>query len=823
MWRTASCCTSFALPAERSSPLYFPRRGVAAFDVVGSALRSAPPHLRPAAIPSRTPLQPFSTLRRLSPVRPKVSQLPATNIHHVQKLRAFSTLPPRLPRGWEKWKDVLPNKTRLKAEKLNVSNAKKSAEGSGPPKSNPKGSDKEDSNPMRPLIWSGLASLAVTAAFIYSLYSIADKRTEITFNEFKSKYLAEDLVSKLVVYNNSKVYAHLNNGQVLHFNIANVETFENQLDEAQDMLGIDIFSAVPVQYYTSHIGSILSTVLPTVLLFGALVFFSRRLLKGPEGGIGDVFNIGKVGKRFVKKDVNVTFSDVAGLDEAKTEIMEFVSFLKDPAQYRALGAKIPKGALLVGPPGTGKTLLAKATAGEANVPFFSVSGSDFMEMFVGVGPSRVRNLFETARKNAPCILFIDEIDAIGRQRGRGAGFRGNEERESTLNQLLVEMDGFNTAEGVVVLAGTNRPDVLDKALLRPGRFDRQIALDNPDIKSREAIFIVHLKPVRTKKEASHYAKKLASLTPGFSGADIANVCNEAALIAARHEKSEVDDEDFEQAIDRVIGGLEKKNKVLSAEEKRTVAYHEAGHAVASWFLRHCDPLLKLSIVPRGTAALGYAQYNPSDIYLLSTDQFFDRMCMTLGGRVAEMLTFQRISTGAQDDLEKVTAMAYNQIIRYGMNPALGPIAFKDNQSTKPYSEHTAALIDAEARDMVKRALDRTLALLRDKQEGLQAVAELLLQKEKVRGDDLVAILGPRPDKGVYLGDIEHLLPEGYVEKWRQEKDELEKATQKAAEAWQQETKEKVEESSNKNEEAKENGNQEKEAEKEQEEPKSQNM
>jgi cell division protease FtsH len=415
---------------------------------------------------------------------------------------------------------------------------------------------------------------------------------------------------------------------------------------------------------------------------------------GAGGGAGGIFNIGKSKAQLFEKGtkVNITFNDVAGLDEAKVEVMEIVDFLKNPKKYTALGGKIPKGALLVGPPGTGKTLLAKAVAGEAQVPFFSMSGSDFVELFVGVGASRVRDLFKQAREKAPCIVFIDEIDAIGRARGKNV-VMSNDERENTLNQLLVEMDGFSGDSGIIVLAATNRPDVLDTALLRPGRFDRQISIDIPDVKGREKIFEVHLIPIKKSNDLDIH--KLAVQTPGFAGADIANICNEAALIAARKGKGEVDMSDFNDAIDRVIGGLEKKNKIISPEEKKVIAYHEAGHAVVGWFMEHAAPLVKVSIVPRGVAALGYAQYLPKEQYLYTKEQLLDTVCMALGGRVAEDIVFNRISTGAQNDLERITRLAFDMVVMYGMNEKVGNISYHDPQNeygfTKPYSEKTAEM------------------------------------------------------------------------------------------------------------------------------------
>jgi AFG3 family protein len=466
---------------------------------------------------------------------------------------------------------------------------------------------------------------------------------------------------------------------------------------------------------------------------------------GPGGG--GIFNIGKSKAQLFEKGtrVNVTFQDVAGLDEAKVEVMEIVDFLKSPKKYTSLGGKIPKGALLVGPPGTGKTLLAKAMAGEAQVPFFSLSGSDFVEMFVGVGASRVRDLFKQAREKAPCIIFIDEIDAIGRARGKNV-MMSNDERESTLNQLLVEMDGFGTDTGIIVLAATNRPDVLDSALLRPGRFDRQISIDKPDLKGREAIFKVHLKPIKVSQTLDIH--KLAEQTPGFAGADIANVCNEAALIAARKGKEAVDMHDFQDAVDRVIGGLEKKNKIILPDEKKVIAYHEAGHAVCGWYLEHAYPLLKVTIVPRGTAALGYAQYTPKEQYLYNTDQLTDQICMTLGGRASEEIFFGKISTGAQNDLQQITRIAYAMVTVYGMNNKVGNVSYYDPQQetsfTKPYSEETSKLIDEEVRKLIDNAYAITKQLLTEKKQQVEKLAEALLEKEVLFQSDVETLIGKRP-------------------------------------------------------------------------------
>jgi AFG3 family protein len=493
----------------------------------------------------------------------------------------------------------------------------------------------------------------------------------------------------------------------------------------------------------------LSFLLPILLFVGLWILLMRKMGGGAGGGggPGGIFNIGKSKATLFDKGtkVNITFADVAGLDEAKVEVMEIVDFLRSPKKYTALGGKIPKGALLVGPPGTGKTLLAKAMAGEAQVPFFSLSGSDFVEMFVGVGASRVRDLFKQAREKAPCIIFIDEIDAIGRARGKNV-MMSNDERESTLNQLLVEMDGFGTDAGIIVLAATNRPDVLDTALLRPGRFDRQITIDKPDLVGREAIFKVHLKPIKISKTLDIH--KLAEQTPGFAGADIANVCNEAALIAARKGKDAVEMEDFQDAVDRVIGGLEKKNKIISPEEKKIIAYHEAGHAVCGWYLEHAYPLLKVTIVPRGTAALGYAQYTPKEQYLYNTDQLIDQICMTLGGRASEDIFFGKISTGAQNDLQQITRIAYAMVSVYGMNDKLGNISFYDPQQentfTKPYSEETSRMIDEEVRKLIDQAYEKTKALLNEKKQQVEKLAEALLEKEVLFQSDVELLIGKRP-------------------------------------------------------------------------------
>jgi cell division protease FtsH len=518
---------------------------------------------------------------------------------------------------------------------------------------------------------------------------------------------------------------------------------------------------VPVKIVTESewFGSLLSYIFP-LLMFALLFILMMRKVGGPGGGggPGGIFSIGKSKATLFEKGtkVNITFADVAGLEEAKQEVMEIVDFLKNPKKYTALGGKIPKGALLVGSPGTGKTLLAKAMAGEAQVPFYSMSGSDFVELFVGVGASRVRDLFKQAREKAPCIVFIDEIDAIGRARGKNV-MMSNDERENTLNQLLVEMDGFGTDSGIIILAATNRPDVLDSALLRPGRFDRQITIDKPDVKGREEIFHVHLKPIKKSNKLDVF--KLAEQTPGFAGADIANVCNEAALIAARKGKSEVEMDDFQDAIDRVIGGLEKKNKIISPDEKEIIAYHEAGHAICGWFLEHAYPLLKVTIVPRGTAALGYAQYTPKEQYLYNTDQLKDQVAMTLGGRASEEIFFGKISTGASNDLQQVTKIAYSMITVYGMNEKLGNISYYDPQQenyfTKPFSEETGRIIDEEVRKLIDEEYTRTKSLLMEKKQEVETIARELLTREVLFQSDLEHLIGKRPFEEKKPADVVH--------------------------------------------------------------------
>uniref|UniRef100_A0A224XBN9 Putative atp-dependent zinc metalloprotease yme1 n=1 Tax=Panstrongylus lignarius TaxID=156445 RepID=A0A224XBN9_9HEMI len=609
----------------------------------------------------------------------------------------------------------------------------------------------------------GVAGLVAILAF----YEMGYK--EITWKEFLNNFLSKGIVEKLEVVNKKWVRVKLSAGNsydgssVLWFNIGSVDSFERNLENAQIDMNIEPPNYIPVVYKSEIEASNLTGFLPTILIIGFLIYMMRRSAdvmggRGKRGG--GLFGVMESTAKLINSnEIGVKFKDVAGCEEAKLEIMEFVNFLKNPSQYVELGAKIPKGAMLTGPPGTGKTMLAKATAGEANVPFISVSGSEFLEMFVGVGPSRVRDMFAMARKHAPCILFIDEIDAVGRKRG-GRSFGGHSEQENTLNQLLVEMDGFNTNINVVVLAATNRVDILDKALMRPGRFDRQIFVPAPDIKGRASIFKVHLKPLKSLLDKDSLARKLAALTPGFTGADIANVCNEAALIAARDLNTSIIMKHFEQAIERVVAGMEKKTNVLQPDEKRTVAYHEAGHAVAGWFLRHADPLLKVSIIPRGKG-LGYAQYLPKEQYLYSKEQLFDRMCMTLGGRVSEEIFFGRITTGAQDDLKKVTQSAYAQVVHYGMNEKVGNVSFdmpKPGEMVfeKPYSENTAQIIDSEVRLLVESAHKHTTILLKEHKSDIEKVAERLLKHEILSREDMVELLGPRPfpEKSTYEDFVE---------------------------------------------------------------------
>ena len=610
--------------------------------------------------------------------------------------------------------------------------------------------------------------------FIYLSFSFfSTNPITIDYNRFQKMIRSHD-ISKIVVIKNQEIIeislkeeallnsaykdelessSLLNNTYGPHYRleVSSIESFEKRYDDLISSLGKE--NTYEIEYLTekrTDIYSFLQTWGFTILILIGFWFLLRRMSTGGGPG-GQIFNISKSKASLFDKEskIKLSFKDVAGLDEAKEEVKEIVEFLKNPKKFTKLGGKIPKGAILVGSPGTGKTLLAKAVAGEAHVPFYSLSGSDFVEMFVGVGAARVRDLFKKAKEKAPCIVFIDEIDAIGRSRGRGQMPGSNDERENTLNSLLVEMDGFSTDSGVIILAATNRPDVLDSALLRPGRFDRQISIDKPDLKGREEIFKVHVRPLKLNADVN--VKNLAAQTPGFAGAEIANVCNESALIAARKDKTSIEMSDFQDAIDRVIGGLEKKNKIISPEEKKIVAYHEAGHAVAGWYLEHADPLVKVSIVPRGIAALGYAQYLPKEQYLYQTDQLLDDMCMALGGRAAEEIVFGKISTGALSDLERITKLAYSIVSVYGMNKNIGNISFFDSKQsdynfTKPYSDSTAEKIDSEVKRIVDNAYDRTKNLLLEKKEQLEKIAKKLLEKEILFQNDLEELIGKRPFK-----------------------------------------------------------------------------
>lgn len=592
------------------------------------------------------------------------------------------------------------------------------------------------------------------------------------WRNFEKNYLSEGKVERIVVINRQRAEVYLseqavdnddeipktdmwgrkNEGPHGFFNIGSVETFEKKLKQAEEKYAEVQDVSVSYKKRTKWMRDILIWLLPFALIIGLWIFIMRRVQKGAGGGPGSsILNIGKSKAKVYEKGekTDVTFKDVAGLDVPKTEIQEVVDFLKHPDKYSKLGARIPKGVLMVGPPGTGKTLMGKAVAGEADVPFFSLSGSDFVEMFVGVGSARVRDMFSKAKEKAPCIIFIDEIDAIGRTRGTSRSMQSNDERESTLNQLLQEMDGFDTNSGIIVLAATNRADVLDNALLRPGRFDRHIQLELPSLKEREDIFKVHMKPLNLKGDVDTHL--LASQTAGFSGADIANVCNESALIAARNKKDAVEMEDFVNAMDRVIAGMERKGKVISDEEKEVIAYHEAGHAVISWLLEKVDPLVKVSIVPRGRS-LGSNWYLPRETQIRKESEFIQQMCAALGGRAAEEVVFEEVSSGALNDLEKVTKQAYTMVAMYGLSDKLGNISYHDstgeysNSLQKPYSEATGELIDQEVRRLVKDAYDQALNIIREHKEDLQKISELLIQKEVIFGEDLENILGKRPEQ-----------------------------------------------------------------------------
>ncbi|MDR0710901.1 MAG: ATP-dependent zinc metalloprotease FtsH, partial [Prevotellaceae bacterium] len=557
-------------------------------------------------------------------------------------------------------------------------------------------------------------------------------------------YLKPDRIEKYASRFKGAFDSPAKQGPHFFFSIGDIKAFQDQLAQAQEDIAEGDRIEPEFVKHTDFLGKIMGWLLPIVLVIGVWMLLMRRMGGGMGGGI---FSVGKSKAQLFDKDskVRITFNDVAGLEEAKVEIMEIVDFLKNPKRYTDLGGKIPKGALLVGPPGTGKTLLAKAVAGEANVPFFSLSGSDFVEMFVGVGASRVRDLFKQAKEKAPCIIFIDEIDAIGRSRSNKMAFTTNDERENTLNQLLTEMDGFASNSGVIILAATNRADILDRALMRAGRFDRQIHVDLPDLKERLEIFKVHLRGL--KLVDGFEIDFLAKQTPGFSGADIANVCNEAALIAARKMKPSIDRQDFLDAVDRIVGGLEKKNKIISMEEKRTIAYHEAGHATVSWLLEHANPLVKVTIIPRGRS-LGAAWYLPEERQITTQEQLLDEMAATLGGRASEELTFHKISTGALNDLERVTKQAYSMIAYFGMSSKLRNLSYYDSTGqeysfSKPYSEKTAESIDEEVQALIDKAYTLAKQVLTHNRKGLKQLAELLLEREVIFSEDLEKIFGKR--------------------------------------------------------------------------------
>ncbi|MGY8980272.1 MAG: ATP-dependent zinc metalloprotease FtsH [Flavobacteriales bacterium] len=608
-----------------------------------------------------------------------------------------------------------------------------------------------------------------------------EKASPTNWKNFNNKMLQEGKVDKLTIVNKEKVFIYIkkeylseeqfknvsktpignsqNLGPHYFFEIGSVESFNLDLKEAQKDFEYDETLTPSYETRKDVLGDILGWIIPLVFFVGIWFFIMKRMSGGAGGGGSQIFNIGKTkGKLVDKADIKVTFKDVAGLEGAKEEISEIVDFLKKPEKYTKLGGKIPRGAMLIGPPGTGKTLLAKAVAGEAKVPFFSLSGSDFVEMFVGVGASRVRDLFKQAKEKAPSIIFIDEIDAIGRARGKNAMTGSNDERENTLNQLLTEMDGFGTNSGVIVMAATNRADILDKALTRAGRFDRQIYVDLPDVTERKEIFEVHLKPIKIGKDID--VNFLARQTPGFSGADIANVCNESALIAARTSKKSVGKQDFLDAVDRIIGGLEKKSKIISPNEKKTIAFHEAGHAAISWVLEHAAPLIKVTIVPRGKS-LGAAWYLPEERQLTTTEQMLDEMCSALGGRAAEKIFFNKISTGALSDLEKVTKQAFAMVSIYGLSEKIGNISYYDSSGqnsgfTKPYSEERAKLIDEEVSSIIEKQYNRAVKVLEDNKEKVMKLANALLKKEVIFKKDLEDIFGLRKWKSYSEEQLEEI-------------------------------------------------------------------
>lgn len=601
--------------------------------------------------------------------------------------------------------------------------------------------------------------IAIVFAYLWLSSDEGSASKEVTYTEFK-EMVSKGYASKIIAYDNNTVEMYIKPENIVdvfkkdaskvgrspsvHVQVGSMESLDKFLDEQQN--SGNFTGSISYEKKNDYFGLIFWNVVPILFLIGIWIFAMRRMGGGGgPGGGGNVFNVGKSKAQLFEKGANrITFKDVAGQEAAKQEVQEIVDFLKQPQKYTELGGKIPKGALLVGPPGTGKTLLAKAVAGEADVPFFSISGSDFVEMFVGVGASRVRDLFRQAKEKSPCIIFIDEIDAVGRARGKNPSMGGNDERENTLNQLLTEMDGFGSNSGIIILAATNRVDILDKALLRAGRFDRQIYVDLPDLNERKEVFGVHLKPLKLNPSVD--VDLLARQTPGFSGADIANVCNEAALIAARHQKNAVDKDDFLAAIDRIVGGLEKKTKVMTIAEKKAIALHEAGHATISWFLEHANPLIKVTIVPRGRA-LGAAWYLPEERQITTKEQMLDEMCATLGGRAAEEVFIGHISTGAMNDLEKVTKQAYGMIAYAGMSDKLPNLCYYSNDDysfSKPYSEHTAELIDKEVQAMINEQYARAKALLEKHREGHNQLAQLLIEREVIFAEDVEKIFGKRP-------------------------------------------------------------------------------
>ena len=635
---------------------------------------------------------------------------------------------------------------------------------------NPINKGKPAGNGKRKFNYNWIYLLLFALFFVMWFMNSSETPKDITWGKLR-QLVIEQKVDKIIIVNkeNAEIYLKADSlasnekggkktqskGADFIINVGSLETFEKNLMEAQSNIPED--QRIYPQYETRKNWGLdlLGYLIPFLLLLALWFFLMRMMSKGGGGPGGQIFNIGKSKAQLFDKDthVNVTFDDVAGLEGAKLEIMEVVDFLKNPKKYTELGGKIPKGVLLVGPPGTGKTLLAKAVAGEARVPFFSLSGSDFVEMFVGVGASRVRDLFKQAKEKAPCIVFIDEIDAVGRARGRSPITGANDERENTLNQLLTEMDGFASNTGVIILAATNRADILDRALLRAGRFDRQIQIELPDLKEREDIFKVHLKPI--KIEESVNPAFLARQTPGFSGADIANVCNEAALIAARKNKKKVDRQDFLDAIDRIIGGLEKRNKIITPEEKRVIAYHEAGHAAVSWLLKYAHPLVKVTIVPRGKA-LGAAWYLPEERQITTFEQMFDEITATLGGRASEKINFGEISTGALNDLEKVTKQAFNMVAYFGLNERLGNISYYDSAGqqefafVKPYSEETARIIDEEIKKLIDTAYQRALKILQENKDKVDKLATRLLEREVIFREDVEEIFGPRLEESIEI-------------------------------------------------------------------------